>query len=216
MRPGRLPRSPAVTPPGLGRQPRHDGIHTAPPEVAAPRTCVSTALGALADRTQPAPTRNVGTRDRWGRGSWGRGGWDGSGRGPVAGDAGMVTVFTVLAALALLLMVGLVVDGADRLRALGRADRVAAEAARAGAEAADTRGPVLVLDPPAARAAAAAYLRAAGVTGTVTVTGPRTVTVVVTVTGTDLILGLVGPGTYAVTGSAQARLSVGVTTGDGG
>jgi hypothetical protein len=40
--------------------------------------------------------------------------------------------------------------------------------------------------------------------------------VVVTVTGTDIILGLVGSGTYAVTGSAQATLSVGVETGDGG
>lgn len=127
----------------------------------------------------------------------------------------MVTVFTALAALALLLMVGLVVDGAGRMRALGRADRIAAEAARAGAEVADTRGPRLVLDRPAARAAAASYLRAAGVTGTVTVTGPRTVAVVVTVTGTDVILGLVGSGTYAVTGSGQATLSVGVETEDG-
>ena len=127
----------------------------------------------------------------------------------------MVTVFTALAALALLLMVGLVVDGAGRMRALGRADRIAAEAARAGVEAADTRGPVVVLDRPAARAAAAAYLQAAGVTGSVTISGPRTVAVVVTVAGTDVILGLVGSGKYAVTGSAQATLSVGVETGDG-
>jgi hypothetical protein len=129
----------------------------------------------------------------------------------------MVTVFTALAAFALLLlMAGLVVDGAGRMRALGRADRIAAEAARAGAEAADTRGPTLVLDRPAARAAAASYLRAAGVAGTVTVTGPRTVAVVVTVTGTDAILGLVAAGTYAVTGSGQATLSAGVETGDAG
>jgi Flp pilus assembly protein TadG len=125
----------------------------------------------------------------------------------------MVTVFVALAAFALLLMVGLVVDGGGRMRALGRADRVAAEAARAGAEAADTRGPTLVLDRPAASAAAIAYLRSAGVAGTVTLTGPRTVTVTVTVTGRDVILGLVASGAYAVTGSAQATLVIGVQNG---
>lgn len=142
--------------------------------------------------------------------------WAPAGQVRVCRDGGMVTVFTALAALALLLMVGLVVDGAGRMRALGRADRVAAEAARAGVEAVDTRGRTLVLDRPAARAAASSYLRAAGVAGTVTVTGPRTVAVVVSVTGTDVILGLVGSGTYAVSGSAQATLSVGVETVDGG
>jgi Flp pilus assembly protein TadG len=125
----------------------------------------------------------------------------------------MVTVFVALAAFALLLMVGLVVDGGGRMRALGRADRVAAEAARAGAEAADTRGPTLVLDRPAARAAAIAYLRSAGVAGTVTLTDPRTVTVTVTVTGSDVILGLVASGGYSVTGSAQATLVIGVQNG---
>jgi hypothetical protein len=157
-------------------------------------------------RNRPCRSRVCQTRARWAPAD----------QAQVCRDGGMVTVFTALAALALLLMVGLVVDGAGRMRALGRADRVAAEAARAGVEAAESRGRTLVLDRPAARAAASSYLRAAGVAGTVTVTGPRTVAVVVTVTGTDIILGLVGSGTYAVTGSAQATLSVGVETGDGG
>ena len=126
------------------------------------------------------------------------------------GDRGMVTVFTALAGLALLLMVGLVVDGGDRMRAVRRADRVAGEAARAAVEAADTRGRTVTLDRPVAVAAASAYLRAAGVAGTVTVTGPRTVHVEVSVPGTYLILGLVGSGQYEVTGSADAGLSVGV------
>lgn len=129
-------------------------------------------------------------------------------------DPGMVTVFTALAALALLLMVGLVVDGGDRMRTVGRADRVAGEAARAAVEAVDTRGRTLTLDRSTAVAAATAYLRAVGVAGTVTVTGPRTVHVEVRIEGTYLILSLVGSGRYEVTGSADAGLSVGVEGAD--
>ena len=107
----------------------------------------------------------------WLAGRYRRGRDNGSG-GRGEGDAGMVTVFTALASLALLLMVGLVVDGGDRMRSVGRADRVAGEAARAAVEATDTRGPTLALDRPTAVAAGSSYLRAAGVAGTVTVTGP--------------------------------------------
>lgn len=128
-------------------------------------------------------------------------------------DEGMVTVFTALAALALLLMIGLVVDGAGRMRAVGRADRVAAEAARAAVEAADTRGTTLTLDRVAATAAAQSYLRSAGLSGTVTVTGPRTVRVTVTVPGEYQILGVIGAGGYQVEGTAEATLTVGVDTG---
>jgi Flp pilus assembly protein TadG len=129
-------------------------------------------------------------------------------------EAGMITVFTCLAAVALLLMVGLVVDGGGRMRAVGRADRVAAEAARAAVEAADTRGPTLTLDRPAALAAATAYLHTAGADGTVVITGPRTVRVTATVTGHYLILGLAGSSSYRVAGTATASLAAGVSTGD--
>jgi Flp pilus assembly protein TadG len=128
----------------------------------------------------------------------------------------MITVFATLAALALLLMVGLVVDGAGRLRAAGRADRVAGEAARAAVEAVDTRGQTLMVDRPAAVRAARAYLAAAGVDGAVTLNGERTVEVVTTVHGRYLILGLLAGGEqYAMTGRARAAISVGVTSGDG-
>ncbi|SRR6266536_3228936 len=129
-------------------------------------------------------------------------------------DGGTVTVIAALAGLALLLMAGLVVDGGGRLRAAGRADRIAGEAARAAVEAADTRRATLVLDRHAAVAAAQAYLRTAGVSGVVAIAGPRTVRVTVAVTGDYLILGLVGAGRYAVTGTAEATLSVGVGPGD--
>jgi Flp pilus assembly protein TadG len=129
-------------------------------------------------------------------------------------DRGTVTVIAALAGLALLLMAGLVVDGGGRLRAVGRADRVAGEAARAAVEAADTRQATLALDRRAAVSAAQAHLRAAGVSGTVAVTGSRTVRVTVAVSGSDLILGLVGAGQYTVVGMAEATLSVGVGPGD--
>jgi Flp pilus assembly protein TadG len=126
-------------------------------------------------------------------------------------DRGSVTVLAALAGLAMLLMAGLVVDGAGRLRAAGRADRIAAEAARAAAQAADTRRPTLTLDRPAAVRAARRYLAEAGVTGTVTITGPRTVQVAVSVPGHDLILGLLGHPDYTLTRQATASIAVGVT-----
>ena len=135
-------------------------------------------------------------------------------RAAVAGDRGTVTVLAALSGLALLLMVGLVVDGGARLRAVGRADRIAGEAARAAVQAADTRQATLGLDRPAALAAARGYLHTAGVGGTVTVAGPRTVRVTLAVSGSDLILGVAGAGRYTVTGTAEATLSVGVGPGD--
>ena len=73
-------------------------------------------------------------------------------------EQGTVTAFTALAALALLLMVGLVVDGGGRMRAVGKADRIASETARAAVEAADTRGRTLTIDRPAAIVAANAVV----------------------------------------------------------
>jgi hypothetical protein len=49
--------------------------------------------------------------------------------------------------------------------------------------------------------------------GTVTVTGPRTVRVTVTVPGEYQILGVIGAGGYQVDGTAEATLTVGVDTG---
>ncbi|HYT10609.1 MAG TPA: pilus assembly protein TadG-related protein [Mycobacteriales bacterium] len=133
-----------------------------------------------------------------------------TGRG--AADSGVLSPFAALCAVALLLCTGLAVDGAAKLRAAGRAQQVAAEAARAAAQAVDTRGPVLRIDPAAAARAARAYLHAAGLQGTVTVTADRTVQVTTDVTGTYLILGpLTGHTGYTVTGQATATAAVGVT-----
>ena len=125
-------------------------------------------------------------------------------------DRGSVTVFTALAGFALLLITGLVVDGARTLRASARADQVAAEAARAAAQAADTRGPDIRIDQPAATRAVRAYLDAAGVEGQVRITGARTVEVSTIVHGRYVILAVLGSPGYTRTGTAQVTLSVGV------
>ena len=52
-------------------------------------------------------------------------------------DTGTIGLMLAVLALGLLAMVGLVVDGAGKARALTRADDVAAAAARAGAQAVD-------------------------------------------------------------------------------
>lgn len=121
-------------------------------------------------------------------------------------ECGSVTVLAAVLIPALLLVIALVVDGAGQLRAISRADAVAAEAARAAQTALDTRGRTVTVDPAAAVAAARSYLDQAGHTGRITVSSPDTVTVSVTVT-IPAAIGLAGP-THAATGTATARLGV--------
>ncbi len=126
-------------------------------------------------------------------------------------DRGSVTVFAAVLILGLVASLALVVDGAGKLRALSRADAIAAEAGRAALTAVDARAPSLRLDKPAALRAANAYLHKVGHPGIVTVTGPRTVAVTVTITEAAVIP-LLGA-SYTVTGRATAELGVGVHNG---
>ncbi|WP_323369020.1 hypothetical protein [Streptomyces alkaliterrae] len=125
-----------------------------------------------------------------------------------------MSVFLVVVTAALLALIGtLLVDGLGRLRAVSRADALAAEAARAGGQAVDParaiEGDGLVVSPPAAAAAAQQYLAREGVTGTVTVTGGSTIRVTVTTTYSSVF----PPSfTRSVTGRGQASLLHGVTT----
>ncbi len=134
------------------------------------------------------------------------------------GDAGSVSTFFVVAVLALLLVAGLVTDGAGRVQALQRADNAAAEAARAAGQAlspeAVATGRPGNLDAAAAVSAAKDYLSAAGVAGTVrsssvpTPAGTQiTVTVTTTTTHNPLFVG--SPG--ALTGTATARVVQGTS-----
>jgi len=126
-----------------------------------------------------------------------------------ARDEGRIALLVIVLTLAVLAMIGLSVDGGGKLRALQRADRLAAEAARAAGQAIAApqaiQGGEKVVDPPAAVAAAQNYLAAAGVTGNVTVsTDRRQVTVTVTVVYTTVFLGLIGIDTLPATRQATA------------
>lgn len=135
-------------------------------------------------------------------------------------DAGGVTVFVAVCVIALIGIIGVAVDGGSKMRATERADYVAGEAARAGGQAIDPAdaisGRAIVVDPQAAAAAAQAYLRSAGATGTVSVSGDgKTLTVRVTGTYDTKFLSVVGIGSLSVTGHGKAVLLHGVTAPEG-
>lgn len=126
-------------------------------------------------------------------------------------DRGAVTVFVSIAVMGLLVLAGLVVDGGAKVRAVQRADRVAAEAARAAGQAIDLgavlAGSELGVDRRAAVAAAEQYLSAAGVEGTVRVVKSGSgVAVTTTTTVPTVFLGLIGVTTFQVRGGAEVAL----------
>ncbi|GAA3570690.1 hypothetical protein GCM10022222_63490 [Amycolatopsis ultiminotia] len=127
-------------------------------------------------------------------------------------DAGSVSIMAAVLAPALLLVFALVVDGSARLRAIARADALAAEGARAANTAVDIRSSSIGIDTTAAARTASGYLAHAGHAGRVTITGPRTVRVTVTVTEPAPI-GLLG-GTIEATSTAVAVLGVGTRSGN--
>ena len=128
-------------------------------------------------------------------------------------DTGTIGLMLAVLALGLLAMVGLVVDGAGKARALTRADDVAAAAARAGAQAVDI-GDVRAgtststgANPARARSAARDYLDAAGMTGSIEVTNSgRTLIVNATATYSPVFLAAIGVGQMNVTGTATVDL----------
>ncbi len=127
-------------------------------------------------------------------------------------DTGAVGLMLAVLALGLLALVGLVVDGAGKARALTRADDVAAAAARAGAQAVDVTevraGTGTTASPTRAKAAAADYLEAAGMSGSTTLThSGRTLTVTATDTYLPVFLGAIGAGEMTVTGTATVDLT---------
>ncbi|MFF5188692.1 pilus assembly protein TadG-related protein [Streptomyces sp. NPDC000345] len=135
-------------------------------------------------------------------------------------DRGGVTVFVAVCVVALIGIIGVAVDGGSKMRATERADYVAGEAARAGGQAIDPaeaiNGTAITVNPQDAQAAAQAYLRSAGATGTVSVSGDgKTLTVVVTGTYDTKFLSVVGIGSLSVTGHGKATLLHGVTAPEG-
>ncbi|WP_214405757.1 hypothetical protein [Pseudonocardia lacus] len=122
---------------------------------------------------------------------------------------GAVSVPMAVAVLAMILAIGLAVDGVRAAQGLAHADAVAEEAARAAGQALDTAaliGGVAAVEPAQAAAAARSYLDAAQATGTVTVTAPDTIRVEVTLTRPTILLGLIGQDQITSRGSAEAIL----------
>lgn len=131
-------------------------------------------------------------------------------------EAGSVTLFFVVASLALFAMVGLVVDGGTKIRAAQQADALAEEAARAGGQEITlptaVRGDLAVADPHQAVAAARRYLTDNDIPGSARVAdGGRTIVVAVSLTRPTVFLGMLGIDSMTVDGHAQARLVRGVT-----
>jgi Flp pilus assembly protein TadG len=125
-------------------------------------------------------------------------------------ERGSVGVWLALASLVMMLAVGLAVDLGGQVHAQQQGHDLAAQAARAGGEqlqaASAIQGTGATIDPTTAIAAANAYLTAAGVTGTVTVTGPDTITVTVHTSYTPTFLTAIGINHLNVTGTATAHL----------
>ena len=124
----------------------------------------------------------------------------------------MVTVFTIIIAVALMLFAGLAYDGGMALDARVRTLNEAQEAARAGAQALNIgalrAGGPAVLDASAAVTAAQAYLAGTGDPGTVSVNG-TTVTVSVTHTRQATFLALAGVGAMTAHATASAKAEQG-------
>ena len=135
-------------------------------------------------------------------------------RRALRGDDGRVSVFLAIGLTAIVVLIGLSVDGGARLRAMQRADNLAAEAARAAGQAIDApqaiTGGAKVVDPARAAAAARAYLSAADATGTIQVAADRRhVLVTVTIRRDTVMLSLIGIDQITVTGHATAVLVTG-------
>jgi hypothetical protein len=127
-------------------------------------------------------------------------------------ERGAVTIFVAVALVGLLAMAGLAVDGGAKVRAAQRADRLAAEAARAAGQAIDLNGllqggPVTV-DRRQALAAASRYLDDAGVEGSVELLeGGAVLRVTTSSSERTVFLALIGIARLEVTGQAEVRLT---------
>lgn len=131
-------------------------------------------------------------------------------------EVGSLTVFLSVLAVALLAMVGLVVDAGRAIAAQGEAMAVAEQAARAGAGQLSIdalRSGTVVVDPAAAMSAAQGYLAAAGGTGSVSVSGNQ-VTVRIDKREPTALLAIVGIRQINVAAVATATDVHGVTEQD--
>ncbi|MGO2045774.1 MAG: pilus assembly protein TadG-related protein [Brachybacterium tyrofermentans] len=110
---------------------------------------------------------------------------------------------------ALVLVVGLVVDGGAKMTAASEASATAQQAARAGAQplaSLPSEGGTATLNSNSAAAAAQSYLGQAGANGTVSVVSPTTIEVTVTSSADTVFLGAIGINTVSATRTASVDL----------
>lgn len=126
-------------------------------------------------------------------------------------ERGSVTVWGVLIAVVLIMVIGITVDLTGQVNAQQRAHDLAQQAGRTAANQVQAsqvmRGQSPQIDTAAARTAASNYLRTAGVDGSVTITGPTTLSVHVTIVYQPKFLGTAGIGPKSVSGDATIQLS---------
>lgn len=133
-------------------------------------------------------------------------------------EQGGLSLMIVVLFVALVTLVGIVVDGGAKLAGDENATAAAQEAARAGATTVDrsqayASGSFFVNQQQAIDAARG-YLAAAGYSQyVVTALGPRTIEVSVRVTQPTRFLSLIGVDSFTCTGTATASLVTGVTGG---
>ena len=132
-------------------------------------------------------------------------------------ERGSITLFAAIAALVLMICVGLAYDLGGKSLASQRADDVAAQAARAAGQQliapTAVRGQGARVDTAAAAGAARAYLASADVGGNVSVAAGNVVVVDTTDTYTPVFLSMIGIGAMQVHGH-QTSLSVRAMDGE--
>lgn len=123
-------------------------------------------------------------------------------------EQGSITPLFVVFVPALILVIGLVVDGAGKIQANENAQAIASGASRAAANAVASEVIVnggLSLDNHRAQIAARDYIEAAGMTGSVTVTGNE-IHVTVETTYATKFISIVGVTTLPAEASATAEI----------
>jgi len=139
-------------------------------------------------------------------------------RVPTRAERGSVSLFLIVAVMAVFLAIALVVDGGGKVRSLQRANNLAAEAARAGGQAINPaqaiQGQGVSVNASVARATAEHFLDQAGVEGSVTVVNGTRLHVQVTTSYQPVFLGLAGLGEpLTTTGTAEVELVRGIEGG---
>lgn len=129
-------------------------------------------------------------------------------------ERGSLTLMLLAMFVVLLALAGLVIDGGAKLNAAETAAAAAQEAARAGAGMVDRSSAYSTgrfsVDPAEAVAAARAYLAHGGYRGSVSLPGPDSIRVTVTISEPARVLSLIGIRWLTSTATATARLVTGV------